>query len=272
MKWHGMLMKGALWLPLLCMVCIISQAWASSAGNQYIAHLIFQNECAGKQACLTSWNEGEGFASLGMGHFIWYPDVELSAKKFNESFPQWLAWLKGQGVNMPAWLGAQKACPWANRNAFLAAQQTPKMIELRQFLLKTRDFQVKFIKNRLKNALPDMLQSVPDDQRQHIAQQFEYMAASPMGFYALMDYVNFKGEGTDIRERYQGQGWGLLQVLSAMHSQSSGVQTIADFSSHAAMILTRRVTLSPPKRHEQRWLAGWKKRLRTYVREANQAH
>ncbi len=255
---------------LLCMLCA-SQAGASSE-DQYIGGLIFQNECAGEQACLTSWNKGEAFASLGMGHFIWYPDVVASAKKFNESFPQWLVWLEGQAVNMPAWLQAQKACPWANRSEFLAAQDSSKMLELRQFLSKTRDFQVKFIKNRLKNALPDMLQSVPGDQRQHITQQFEYVAASPMGFYALMDYVNFKGEGTDTRERYQGQGWGLLQVLSAMHSQSAGVQTVADFASHAAMILTQRVALSPPERHEQRWLAGWKKRLYTYVREANQAH
>jgi hypothetical protein len=34
---------------------------------------IWQNECNGTIAGLTSWNAGEDFASLGIGHFIWYP-------------------------------------------------------------------------------------------------------------------------------------------------------------------------------------------------------
>ncbi|PYK40467.1 MAG: hypothetical protein DME60_07965, partial [Verrucomicrobia bacterium] len=38
-----------------------------------IGKRIWQNECNGTVAGLTSWNEGENFASLGIGHFIWYP-------------------------------------------------------------------------------------------------------------------------------------------------------------------------------------------------------
>ncbi|MGB2693511.1 MAG: hypothetical protein WBC96_13555, partial [Thermodesulfobacteriota bacterium] len=38
-----------------------------------IGQLIFINEGAGKVENLTTWNEGEEFASLGIGHFIWYP-------------------------------------------------------------------------------------------------------------------------------------------------------------------------------------------------------
>ncbi len=46
------------------------------------------------------------------------------------------------------------------------------------------------------------------------------MAASPNGVYALVDYVNFKGEGTLATERYQDHGWGLLQVLEGMKGRS----------------------------------------------------
>ena len=38
-----------------------------------VGRRVWQNECAGTRDGLTSWNEGEGFASLGIGHFIWYP-------------------------------------------------------------------------------------------------------------------------------------------------------------------------------------------------------
>ena len=34
---------------------------------------IWQNESGGTIAGLTAWNHGEDFASLRIGHFIWYP-------------------------------------------------------------------------------------------------------------------------------------------------------------------------------------------------------
>ena len=38
-----------------------------------IGKRIWSNECNGTVDGLTSWNTGENFASLGIGHFIWYP-------------------------------------------------------------------------------------------------------------------------------------------------------------------------------------------------------
>ncbi len=46
---------------------------------------IWQNEGDGKDQYLTHWNEGETFASLGMGHFIWYP-ANISYRPYRESF------------------------------------------------------------------------------------------------------------------------------------------------------------------------------------------
>jgi len=128
------------------------------------------------------------------------------------------------------------------------------------------------MQKRLKNALPLMLSHVPEDQRSHIRQQFGRVANAPMGMYALMDYVNFKGEGVNPKERYGGQGWGVLQVLEDMHGSQAGVAAIAEFSRSADMRLTRRVALSPSERHESRWLAGWRKRIQTYVVESRNAH
>ena len=57
----------------------------SRAEASRIAKKIWQNECAGTVEGLTSWNAGENFASLGIGHFIWYPKGVRG--HFEESFP-----------------------------------------------------------------------------------------------------------------------------------------------------------------------------------------
>jgi hypothetical protein len=92
---------------------------------------------------------------------------------------------------------------------------------------------------------------------------FERLASTGKGTYALIDYVNFKGEGTKSTERYKGEGWGLMQVLTEMRPDAS--DAAAEFSRSAAAVLERRVKNSPPERGEARWLAGWKSRVRGYA-------
>ena len=91
----------------------------------------------------------------------------------------------------------------------------------------------------------------------------ERLARTPQGCYALVDYVNFKGEGVLHTERYQGQGWGLLQVLESMHGTCEAA-AVDEFSSAAKAILTRRVRNAPTQRHESRWLTGWIRRVNSY--------
>ncbi|HRQ90240.1 MAG TPA: hypothetical protein PLA50_15680, partial [Bacteroidia bacterium] len=98
----------------------LSEADAATIGRK-----IWQNECAGTVDGLTSWNAGEDFPSLGIGHFIWY--VPGRPGPFQESFPPLLSYLKAKGVSVPAWLAEAKGCPWSSRSEFLAAQQSPKM-------------------------------------------------------------------------------------------------------------------------------------------------
>ena len=46
----------------------LSQSEATAIGNK-----VWRYECGGRIDGLTSWNVGEDFPSLGIGHFIWYP-------------------------------------------------------------------------------------------------------------------------------------------------------------------------------------------------------
>jgi hypothetical protein len=233
----------------------ISDAEAESIGKK-----IWRNECAGTKDGLTSWNKGEDFPSLGIGHFIWYPAGKRGP--FKESFPGLIDFLQSQGVRLPEWLVAAKACPWPDRASFMADFNGAKLTGLRDLLTSTVGQQARYAALRLEAALPKMLEAAPAAERDQIRTEFYRVANSPGGLYALMDYVNFKGEGTSSTERYQGEGWGLLQVLAGM--SESGSPTAA-FSKSADRVLTRRVELSPPARGEKRWLPGWRNRLATYV-------
>jgi hypothetical protein len=235
----------------------------SPGETRRIGQRIWQNECNGTLAGLTSWNEGENFASLGIGHFIWYP--KGARGPFEESFPGFVSFAAARGVTLPEVLRAKGDCPWNSRAEFNQASQTAPMKELRQFLARAVDLQAEFLVARLQKALPKMLAETAAANQAQVRQQFDRVANSAMGCYALVDYVNFKGEGVLATERYAGQGWGLLQVLEGMSQESSGREAVKNFAESAKKVLTRRVRNSPPARNEARWLPGWLNRINTYV-------
>jgi hypothetical protein len=235
----------------------------SPSETQRIGRKIWQNECNGTLAGLTSWNAGENFASLGIGHFIWYPKGVRGP--FEESFPAFVSFASARGVQLPEVLHAQGDCPWNSRAEFNQASQTERMKEFRQFLAKTVDLQAEFLVQRLQRALPQMLAQAAPSKRTQVQQQFDRVANSAAGCYALVDYVNFKGEGVLATERYAGQGWGLLQVLEEMSGESNGRESVKSFAESAKKVLTRRVRNSPPARNEARWLPGWLNRIDTYA-------
>ena len=228
-----------------------------------IGKRIWQNECNGTIAGLTSWNDGETFASLGIGHFIWYPKGQRGP--FEESFPKLVSFVASRGAKLPAVLLRidETSCPWNSRAEFLRAQNRPEMKQLRQFLADTIDLQAQFLIARLQSALPKMLEEAASSDRANVQHQFERMASTPQGCFALADYVNFKGEGVLHTERYQGQGWGLLQVLESMRGTKPGT-AVNEFSHSAKAVLTRRVQNAPAQRHESRWLSGWIQRVNSY--------
>lgn len=244
--------------PEVC--CAIS---LSHADVQKIGKRIWQNECNGTISGLTAWNQGEDFASLGIGHFIWYPKGRRGP--FEESFPKLVSFVSIRGAKLPAFLApaSEQPCPWNSRADFHQAQHSPEMNQLRQWLVDTIDLQAEFLLARLQAALPKMLDEAAPAERANVQQQFERLSRTAQGSYALIDYVNFKGEGVLHTERYQGQGWGLLQVVESMHG-TSDTGAVDEFSRAAKTILTRRVHNAPPERHESRWLTGWIRRVNSY--------
>jgi hypothetical protein len=235
----------------------------SPAETRRIGNRIWQNECGGTVAGLTSWNSGESFASLGIGHFIWYPKGVHGP--FDESFPKFVSFASERGTVLPAVLKERESCPWNSRAEFTQASQSAPMKELRGFLAKTIDLQAEFLVKRLQQALPKMLAESGTADGNQVQQHFDRVASSARGCYALVDYVNFKGEGVLATERYAGQGWGLLQVLEGMTQESSGREALKSFAESARAVLKNRVRNSPPARNEARWLPGWLKRVDTYV-------
>jgi hypothetical protein len=243
----------------------LAQGFTLSSGDALkVGKRVWQNECGGTISGLTSWNQGEDFASLGIGHFIWYPKGRRGP--FEESFPKLVSFISSRGAKLPALLlavGHLQPCPWNSRAEFLKAQNTSEMNQLRRFLADTIDLQAEFLVARLDASLPKMLAEAAPADRTNVQKQFERLTKTPQGCYALIDYVNFKGEGVLHTERYQGQGWGLLQVLEAMQGNSdSGASD--EFARAAKVVLTRRVQNAPRDRQESRWLTGWLRRVNSY--------
>ena len=226
---------------LLLFLCAIS-----TQDLDQIASRIYQNECSSKAENLVHWNPGEECLSLGIGHFIWYPEGQTQG--FDERFPLFVQYLQKKNIELIPFLQKNVHCPWKSRDAFLAAKNSPDVEALRTFLLKTRSYQAAFMAERISG-----FEGI----------RFDAIYNSPKGLYALIDYVNFKGEGTSPKERYKGQGWGLQQVLEEMQD---GPDPIQAFCKAAKIVLARRVANSPPEKNEARWLNGWNARIDTYTK------
>lgn len=251
----------AAFFPLAFSTLKINAAEFSQTELARIGHKVWQHEADGSVEGLTAWNAGENFASLGIGHFIWYPKNQRGP--FEESFPNLLRFIEARGIQPPSWVASAEVCPWNSREEFLRDAHSERMNALRKFLADTIPAQTAFLVERMQQSLPKMLAEAAPEKREKVRRDFEKMSATPRGVFALIDYVNFKGEGTLATERYKNEGWGLLQVLENMDdSQKDAVRA---FSESAQAVLARRVRNAPPERHEERWLAGWKNRVASYT-------
>lgn len=249
-------------LSLSC--CTASHAPANSSRQRIssvncteLGQRIWANECAGSVQGLVSWNAGESFPSLGIGHFIWYPAGVQ--ERFDESFPEFVAYARARGVNVPTFFNGP--APWPNKAVF-ESDRSGLSDKMRRWLAAHVSLQTQFIIRRSRASLPAMAQASRNPQA--VIARYKALSATTQGMYCLVDYVNFKGEGIKPEERYKGQGWGLLQVLEEMQGFPQGRAATAEFSRAAAAVMRRRVANSPAARGEQRWLAGWLNRCATY--------
>lgn len=236
----------------------------SASDKAKLGKKIWANESSGKVSGLTHWNTGEEFPSMGIGHFIWYPKNYKGP--FNESFPLFVNYAKARKAALPTWVASTPDCPWSTRTAFYKDFNGSKLTELRTFLKNNVSLQTDFIIQKSRGALPKMLAAAsPADQAKVLA-NYKKVASTANGTYALIDYENFKGDGTKTSERYNGQGWGMLQVLINMKETSGGQASAVAFAESAKAVLLRRVKNAPASRNESQWTAGWNNRCDTYAK------
>jgi hypothetical protein len=233
-----------------------------------VGHKVFVNECNATFDGLTSWNGNERFPSLGVGHFIWYP--KGIHERFRESFPEVLTFLQQHDEKLPSWLTPTMACPWSSQAEFKREFNGVQLTELREFLGRTEDKQYLFLAHRLEEAMT----KIEDDPGKNAAyQKYLLLTATDAGIFALIDYVNFKGDGLDENERYgEGKGWGLLQVLEGMQGSPTAKSAPAEFARSAEAVLRRRVENAPPERNEKQNLPGWLSRVRRYGASGSASH
>ncbi len=262
-------MRLFLLLCLLSSTIVAEQVQLTLEQSNYIAEKIWNNEGAGLDENLLHWNDGEDFASVGIGHFIWFPKGHKEL--FTEAFPILMTFLEQKKVKVPNWLNSRTDLPWSNQAAFKKAKKenSLKYRELFSFLKTTRAYQAEFMAQRINTVLPKMLYAETNQNSQKIITQNFYKvmknvdgSLNERGLYILIDYLNFKGDGTLKRERYKGEGWGLSQVLA--HLDTAETDTFKAFSDSAKTMLGRRIANSPASRGEERWREGWYKRLDTY--------
>ena len=241
-----------------------------------IGQKIWLNETGGKIDAITSWSANEDFASLGIGHFIWFPVGKWLP--YEESFPALLEFMRKKNVRLPAWLDQTQipANPWTSRAEFRKNANSPQMKELRQFLLATVAEQTQFMMARAQGAMEKILKTTPDGtEREHIVIQFTRVVRASENFYPLIDYINFKGEGTNPneaamnRETGRRQGWGLKQVLLRMNGVTGDPKAVrAEFAQAAQFVLQQRVRNLPSNRVFE---VGWLRRIATYRRPIAEA-
>ena len=237
----------------------------SEADYAWIGARIYQNECNSQAKNLTFWGAGEAFPSLGIGHFIWFP--EGINPPYNETFPELFKFLSAKSIP-PQWLMQLTSfnAPWKNRHTFEQARSTIQMTALRDWLESTQLYQAQFIVAQFGQRWSLAIKQQPLETQRVLNQRLKALLSFKQGGFAVIDYVNFKGVGGNPKEQYQGEEWGLFSVLNHMPYSETGnqQQRLTAFIDSAKQRLQLRTELAPPKRNEQRWLAGWFKRLDGY--------
>lgn len=219
------------------------------------ASLSAKHEYGGDPKGVVMWNKYENFLSLGIGHYLWGRNSGQG-----ESFREMIKYVHSTGCYRGAYPSVLKfrdgsigGMPWGSKKSFEASESSAQVKELKSFLLgkDMQVCQVKFQMNRLQAGLSKMLQKE--------ATNFEFkktvneLASSEAGVVAMLDYVNFKGEG--LSEKRRGN-WGLFEVLRRA-SVDPNVRAVNKFKAAAINVLKNREDWST-------YGPGWTKRIVQY--------
>jgi len=231
---------------------VISESEARTIGNE-----IAKNEGLSNRVNLISWRNVDNNASLGVAHFIWYPESEKTSPI---SFNDLLSYLS-QSNQLPNWLVNVKYPPWTSKDDYLSSKHDVFKSQLSYFLQDNVAEQTQFLILKLEAALPNMLKEIKSPfAKMHLYENFYHVSMQKNGIYALLDYFVFQGDGTLASDRYNNQGWGLLQVLDNMKGNSDNL--LQEFITSADLLLTRRIANAPNE--ETKLLLQWQRRLNTY--------
>lgn len=228
-----------------------------------LGELLYKNEAAGLEKYIAFWNSSESFPSLGICHAIWFPKG-IKNKKYTEQFPDLCAFLSSNGIIFPTWLdhALSIGAPWKNRDEFI--KDTDRVQELRTLLVATTGLQAQYVVDRYKEKIPEIIKASKPEKREVVRGHVIALQKTGLGTYACVDYLNFKGDGLNAKEKSKGQQWGLLQVLEGMKYVDPEKASEA-FAASAAVTLAQLVQNSGPEYKRMQFLSGWMKRIATYA-------
>ncbi len=239
-----------------------------------LGQALYKNEANCELQNLTHWNSKEPFPSLGLPHAIWYPQLLTDKKyqeQFPELIRFIHKNLKKHETVKITWpsillkepLGT---APWADQKEFAQLQalslkiadtqnayeliqlkdknpslypRAYELFTLRHFLANpiVLKLQARYVMDKtfltLHRILAAVEKSSPQDtQRFYILMQS--LLSSQEGVLALIDYLNFKGDGLKPSEKTEISGfyWGLLTVLD-LANQPYFLSTPPSPTSHA---------------------------------------
>jgi len=236
---------------------VVNQSQAHQIGSK-----IGVNEGVTSRISQVAWHQDDRYSTLGIARFIWYPPSE---SRESMSFNGLLTSLSQSGT-LPHWLMDVEDPPWHSKDAYMSVEHDVFKRQLGDFLQENIGEQTQYLILNIESTLPNIIKVIQNPfAKMHAYENFYRIAMQDNGVYALLDYVVFQGDGLALNERYNNQGWGLLQVLENMSENSDNL--LQGFMTSANYLLTRRIANAPS--NETKLLPAWQYRLRTYTQNPN---
>lgn len=245
-----------------------------------LGYRMWHNYAGGTLEGLTKWGGSDAdhqFMYLGIANNVWLP--EGASAIFQADWPTVAQRLQDLGCKIKPWMLGD--CPWQTQEEFDADFNSKKMVWLRTHLSKKKLVRAQAFctAERLQRSMdpssPDSLfKGLTADQSALVQKNFDLVVhcSNPSGIYALIDYVNFKGEGRiGEAEEFNGQSWGLLQVLLNMKTPSDGAsdtEVMMAFVQSAKFTLCQRIIkhrIQDPNNNDVQYLDLWVTHLNDYL-------
>lgn len=191
---------------------------------------LLNNETSCKPGFMMEWDDkaGENFPSIGLPHVVWFP--QNAKKVVDESFPRFWNYITKNyhGITRVPQMNVSGAAPWNSKAQF---DSDPVVKDINRFLLDPDVLKLEgefAVQRGLDSVYTVMAANSLDPQakmsQKDLCTNFKNLIASPQGLMAVVDYVNWKGEGVHYSEKTDRQNvrWGLKQVLEKIGPVAAG--------------------------------------------------